>query len=38
MLRNQQFVDASVEVFGKHGSRTWVKMAEFPIERELLTD
>ena len=38
MLRNQQFVDAKVEVFGKHGSRTWVKMAEFPIERQLLTD
>ena len=38
MLRNQQFVDATVEVFGKHGSRTWVKMAEFPIERQLLTD
>jgi hypothetical protein len=38
MLRNQQFVDATVEVFGKHGSRTWVKMAEFPIERQLLTE
>ena len=37
MLRNQEFVDATVEVFGKHGPRTWVKMAEFPIERELLT-
>ena len=37
MLRNQEFVDARVEVFGKHGRRMWVKMAEFPIERELLT-
>ena len=23
MLQNKQFVDAKVEVFGKHGSRTW---------------
>lgn len=38
MLRNKEFVDAKVEVFGKHGRRMWVKMAEFSIERELLTD
>jgi hypothetical protein len=38
MLKNSQFVDAKVELFGKHGSRTWVKMGEFPIERELLTE
>jgi hypothetical protein len=37
MLQNQQFVDARVEVFGKHGRRTWAKMGEFPIERRLLT-
>jgi hypothetical protein len=37
MLQNAAFVDATVEVFGKHGRRTWVKMAEFSIERELLT-
>jgi hypothetical protein len=37
MLQNKEFVDARVEVFGKHGSRTWVKMAEIPIERKLLT-
>jgi hypothetical protein len=37
MLQNREFVDARVEVFGKHGSKTWVKMAEFPIERRLLT-
>ena len=37
MLQNKEFVDAKVEVFGKHGSRTWVKMGEFPIERQLLT-
>ena len=38
MLRNQEFVDAKVEVFGKHGRRMWVKMAEFQIERELLVE
>jgi hypothetical protein len=37
MLQNREFVDARVEVFGKHGSRTWVKMGEFPIDRQLLT-
>ena len=37
MLQNSQFVDAHVEVFGKHGRRTWAKMGEFPIERRLLT-
>jgi hypothetical protein len=38
MLKNSQFVDAKVELFGKHGSRTWVKMGEYPIDRELITD
>ena len=38
LLANDQFVDAKVSVFGKHGSRTWQKMAEFPIERQLLTE
>jgi hypothetical protein len=38
MLENSQFVDAKVELFGKHGSRTWVKMAEFQIDRELITE
>ena len=37
MLQNTAFVDAKVDVFGKHGSRAWVKMAEFPIDRQLLT-
>ena len=36
MLRNSQFVDARVEIFGKHGSRTWAKMGEYPIDRKLL--
>ena len=38
MLKNSQFVDAKVELFGKHGSRTWVKMGEYPIGRDLIVD
>jgi hypothetical protein len=37
ILADRRFVDVKVELFGKHGSRTWVKMGEFPIERKLLT-
>ena len=38
MLLNQLFVDARVEIFGKHGRRMWIKMAEFPVGRELLLE
>jgi hypothetical protein len=38
MLQNREFVDAMVQVFGKHGRRNWVKMGEFQIGRNLLTD
>lgn len=38
LLRNRGFIDARVLVFGKHGSRTWVKMGEYPIDRHLLTE
>ena len=37
MLQNVQFVDFKVEVFGKQGPSTWVKLGEFPIQRQLLT-
>ena len=37
MLQNREFVDAKVEIFLKQGSRVWAKLAEFPIERQLLT-
>ena len=33
----QKFVDAKVEIYGKHGSRAWVKMAEYQVDRQLLT-
>ena len=38
LLRNELFVDAQVEIFGKHGRRMWIKMAEFPVGRELLIE
>ena len=37
MLQNKEFVDAKVQIFLKQGSRVWAKLAEFPIERQLLT-
>jgi hypothetical protein len=36
MLENRLFVDFKVEIFGKAGSATPVKLAEFPIKRQLL--
>jgi hypothetical protein len=38
MLKHSQFVDAKVEIFGKHRSRPWAKMGEFTIDRQLLTE
>ena len=37
MLQNKQFVDFKVEVFAKQGPSTWVKLGEYPIQRQLLT-
>jgi hypothetical protein len=37
LLQHSQFIDAKVELFLKQGSRTWAKLAEFPIDRQLLT-
>jgi hypothetical protein len=37
MLQNKEFVDAKVDIFGKHGSRQWVKLGEYVIDRQLLT-
>ncbi len=28
----------TVTVFGRHGSRNWTKLGEFPIDRQLLTE
>jgi len=38
MLQNKEFVDAQVEIFGRHGRRTWATMGVFPIGRNLLTE
>ena len=38
MLQNKDVVDATVEIFGKHGSRTWVTMGDYQIDRQLLTE
>jgi hypothetical protein len=38
MLKHSQFIDAKVDLFARHGSRTWAKIGEFPIERKLLTE
>ncbi|MBI4264079.1 MAG: hypothetical protein HY657_06875 [Acidobacteria bacterium] len=38
MLQNREFVDAKVEIYGKHGPRTWVRLAEYQIDRQLLTE
>lgn len=38
MLQNREFVDAKVEIYLKQGSRVWAKLAEYPIQRQLLTD
>jgi hypothetical protein len=37
MLQNKEFVDAKVEIFLRHGSQVWAKLAEFQIARQLLT-
>ncbi|HZP47058.1 MAG TPA: hypothetical protein VFB07_00890 [Vicinamibacterales bacterium] len=36
MLHNRQFVDVTVDVFAKYGSRQWTRVAAFPIDRHLL--
>ena len=38
MLQNREFVDARVDIFGRHGSRTLVKIHETQIDRQLLTE
>ncbi len=38
MLQNSRFQDARVRIQVKHASNQWVQLAEFPIERQLLTN
>ena len=37
MLRNRNFVDARVELFAKYRANNWVKLGEYRIDRQLLT-
>jgi len=37
MLRNREFIDARVELYAKYRSNNWVKLGEFQVERQLLT-
>lgn len=36
MLKNHEFVDVTVDVFAKYGSRQWVRLGAFPVDRQLL--
>ena len=38
ILQNSQFVDAKVELYVRRGAQSWVKLAEYPIQRQLLTN
>ena len=37
LLQNREFVDAKVEIYGRHGPRNWAKLGEYQIDRQLLT-
>jgi hypothetical protein len=37
MLTHSQFVDARVELYAKYAAQPWVKMGEYKIARQLLT-
>jgi hypothetical protein len=36
LLHNSQFVDATVDVFTRYGSRQWTRVGEFPIARQII--
>ena len=38
MFTHRLWVDVKVDLFARHGSRTWQKLGEYPIERKLLTE
>ena len=38
MLQHSLFVDAKVDLFAKHHGAQWVKLGEYVIERQLLTN
>ena len=38
MLKNVHFVDAKAELSAKYGSVQWVRLADFPVTRQLITN
>ena len=36
MMQNSHWVDAKVEIFAKYASQQWKRIAEYPIERQLI--
>jgi hypothetical protein len=36
LLENSHFVDATVAVFARYGSRQWVRIGEYPIARQII--
>jgi hypothetical protein len=37
MLQHKDFRDVQVELFAKHGAKQWVKLAQYKVDRQLLT-
>jgi hypothetical protein len=38
LLKNSHFVDARVQLFAKYGSLSWVRIAEIPVTRQLISN
>ena len=38
MLKNVHFVDAKAEFSAKYGSTQWVRLSDFPVTRQLITN
>src|SRR5262249_6420920 len=36
LLKNSHFVDATVAVFARYGSRQWTRIGEYPIARQII--
>jgi hypothetical protein len=36
LLRNSQFVDASVDLFAKYASNQWTRLGEYPVARQVV--
>jgi hypothetical protein len=36
LLKNSHFIDARVQLYAKYGSISWVRIAEYPVTRQLI--